>query len=110
MNKLTFFINKEVVYEYDKSTVTDEEQLTFLDKMDADMGVGIKIHGKLITSPDNEQRVRFVVMNLIKALQQENSAIITASFAYLVNRRLELDQIHVNDGVEMINIEFINKS
>ena len=84
MNKLTFFINKEVLYGHDRD-ITFEQQLEFLDKMDKDMERGIKIQGEFTIHPDLQQRTTFVVMNLIKALQQDNDAVITVSCAYLLN-------------------------
>ena len=50
------------------------------------MDSGIKLHGELLVKPDTRQRATFVVMNLIKALQQGNEAAISASCAYLVSR------------------------
>jgi len=108
METLSIFINEQVVYEYDRDTHMDEQKLVFLDNMDADMERGIKIQGELITSPDKQQRAKFVVMNLIKALQQENNAIISASCAYLVNRHPTLLEVHANDHDDSVKIEFID--
>ena len=71
---------------------------------------GIKIRGELITQPDSQQRATFVVMNLIKALQQDNDAVVVASCAYLVNRDPALVEVHANDSNNSINIELINES
>lgn len=99
MNKyLTIFINDQSIFEYDCEKSIDDKQRAFLEKMDSDMGRGIKIHGALIAEPDNEHRAKFVAMNLIKALQQDNEAIIAVSCAYLANRRPELIEIRANDG------------
>jgi len=42
------------------------------------MQQGIKIKGELIEQPDSEQSMTFIIMNLVKALQQENNASISA--------------------------------
>ena len=102
---MKFYINNEVVYECDSDIALEQQQLDFLDQMDRDMDKGIKIHGELIKSPDLEQRTTFVVMNFIKALQQDNDAVISASCAYLVNRDPALQEIHANDDANKINIE-----
>ena len=86
-----------------------DEQLKFLDKMDGDMSHGIKIKGELISQPDSEQRAIFVVMNLIKALRQDNEAIISASSANLANRYPSLIEVRANDGDKTISIEFVNE-
>lgn len=109
MKKLTVFVNEQVVYEYNRDITFEEQQLMFLDKMDNDMEAGIKLRGELISHPDSHQRATFVVMNLIKALQQDNAAIIDASCAYLVNRHPELVEVHANDDENSINIELIDE-
>lgn len=94
--------------EYDKETVLDAKQLEFLDRMDQDMERGIRIHGELIKNPDNEQRVRFVSMNLVKALQQDNHAIVIASCAYLSERRPALMEVHANDHEHGVKFDFVD--
>jgi hypothetical protein len=107
MKTLSVFINDQLVYEYDKDKSFDDRQQAFLDKMDSDMNRGLKIQGELITTPDSQQRAKFVAMILIKALQQEKDAIISASCAYLVNRQPSLIEIRVNDHENTVNIELI---
>ena len=48
-------------------------------------------------------------MNLIKALQQGNEAVITASCVYLVNRHPALTEVHVNDHDNTVKIELIEE-
>jgi hypothetical protein len=107
MKKLTVFINNENVHEFDREISLIDEQLAFLEKMDSDMDKGIKVNGELLANPDKQQRGTFVVMNLIKALQQENDAIITASGTYLINRFPELLEVHANDYGKTVKIELI---
>ena len=109
MNKLTVLINNEIVFDYDRELTIEDHQLAFLDKMDSDMDNGIKIHGELLASPDSQQRATFVVMNLIKALQQDNDAVKTASCAYLVNRFPQLIEVHANDHDNTVKIDLIEQ-
>ena len=109
MKKLTIFANDQVAHECDKEIRFEEGQLAFLDKMDSDMNRGIKIQGKLITNPDSKQRATFVAMNLIKALQQDNQAIVHASCAYLINRLPKLVEVHANDQGSAVNIELVEE-
>ena len=109
MSDLQVFINNEVVFEFDRNFSVGDEQLAFLDKMDADMDKGIKIYGELLKNPDSQQRATFVTMNLIRALKQDNDAIITASCAYLLNRNPDLIEVHANDHEQSIKIEFITE-
>lgn len=110
MDKLTVFVNDEIVFEFDRNITIDDAQLSFLDKMDSDMEKGIKIRGELLVKPDSEQRATFVVMNLIKALQQGNEAARYASCAYLVNRHPALSEVHANDAADAVKIEFVEDS
>jgi hypothetical protein len=48
-------------------------------------------------------------MNLIKALQQGNGAVISASCAYLVNRHPALIEVHANDHDRAVKIELIEE-
>ena len=110
MKKITIFVNNEAVYDFDREMPIEDEQLVFLDRMDSDMDKGIKIKGELVNKPDSEQRATFVSMNLIIALQQNNDAAMHASSAYLAHRNPTLIEIHVNDGEDAINVEFINEN
>ena len=107
MNILTVFINNEIVLEFDKSLTLEDMQLKFLDRMDADMDKGIKIRGELLKQPDSHQRIVFVAMNLIKALQQNHDAAKSVSCAYLVNRHPDLLEVHANDQSGAVDIDFV---
>lgn len=109
MNKLAVLVNNEVVFEFDRDTAFDEQQLAFLDRMDADMESGIKIQGELRVNPDSQQRATFIVMNLINALQQDNEASIMATCSYLVNRFPTLIEVHANDYENTVKIELIEE-
>lgn len=107
MNKLAIFVNNENVFEFNSGLTFEDQQLAFLDKMDTDMDSGIKIQRELLVNPDNQQRATFVVMNLIKALQQDNEAVLSASCAYLVNRHPALIEVRANDYNNALKIELI---
>ena len=107
MNNLTLFVNDQAVFECDREMAIDDDKQAFLDKMDSDMSRGIKIQGELLSDPDPQQRAKFIVMNLIKALKQDNEAVIKASSAYLVNRLPNLLEVRVNDVGSKIEIELV---
>lgn len=109
-NILTLFINDNAVFNCDRNDDIDEQKSHFLDTMDADMDKGIKIKGELITTPDADKKARFVVLNLIKSIQQENQATISASSAYLCNRYPNLLEVRVTDGDNEIIIEFVDET
>lgn len=107
MSKILLSVNGQASFDFDKDSELEEGQLVFLDKMDSDMDKGIKINGISYKAPDKNKRAEFVVLNLIKALQQNNQAVITASCAYIANRLPEVEEVHVNDMGSGISIEFI---
>jgi hypothetical protein len=107
MNSLSVFINEQLVYEYDRSTVLDDKQQAFLDQMDIDMGRGFRVSGEQILEPDRKQRATFVAMNLVRALKQDDDAKIAVSCAYLSNRLSNTIEVHAMDQGKRINIEFI---
>lgn len=110
MNTLTIEVNDQVVYEIDREQVLGDEQLAFLDSMDRSMDGGLKLHGELIQQPDRQQRATFVAMNLLKALQQENEAIVSASGAYLVNRCPSLAEVHARDEGDKVVVELVEET
>ena len=64
----------------------------------------------MIFEPDLRQRARFVAMNLIKAMQQENISSITASCTYLVNRLPGLIEMHASDQDSGVKIDFVEEN
>lgn len=109
MKTLTILANDQVVYEFDREQVLVAEQFEFLDNMDRSMDSGIKLYGELISQPDVRQRATFVAMNLLKALQQDNAAIASASGAYLVNRCPWLCEVHAKDEADRVVIELVEE-
>jgi hypothetical protein len=109
MKPLTIFVNDQVAFEYDKEAAVDDQKLAFFEKMDADMNRGIKIQGEFIADPNAKQRATFVAMNLIRALKQDNQAIILASCAYLANRLPALIEVHVRDSGNTVNVELVEE-
>ena len=109
MNKLSIFVNDQLAFEYDRSTVLDDKQLEFLVKMDQDMGRGFRIYGELIAEPEIKQKATFVSMNLLKALQQDDQAKLAVSCAYLATRLPHVVEMHARDQANRIKIEFVEE-
>lgn len=107
MNKLDIVVNDRLVYECDRSTRLDDQQLEFLDKMDQDMDRGFRIHGETISQPDMKQKATFVAMNLLKALKQEDQAKTAVACAYIRQRLPGVIEVHARDLGDRIHIEFV---
>ena len=107
MKILYISINDETAYEYDCSQALDASQQAFLDKMDRDMEKGIRLQGDLITHPDRQQRARFIALNLLKAVAQENHAVLSVSCAWLVSRLPDLNEVRFTKTGSSIDIELL---
>ena len=95
MKRIKIFVGEEEVFDFDSESFLSDEQLTYLDKMDIDMSNGIKLNGELIESPDGQTRTKFIVLNLVKALGQDNQAIISSSCAYISHRNPALREVKI---------------
>ena len=73
-NKLRVSLNHVDVIEYDRNRRLPGHQRQFLDKMDADMAQGFELAGEFIPAPDAMQRAKFVAMQLIMAVQNQEEA------------------------------------
>ena len=109
MDFLNIIINDQLAFEYDRSTLLDDKQLAFIEQMNRDMNRGIRMYGDLITEPDSKQKARFVAMNLLKGLQQEDNARIEVCCAYLISRLPHVVEMHARDLDGRVNIEFIEE-
>lgn len=107
---LTLFVNNQSVFEYDRDTHLDDDQRAFLARMDRDMDRGVKMNGVLYEQPTARQRLTFVAMNLLRALQQDNDAKIAVACAYLSQRSPALLEVHANDHDNGIMIELLNEN
>ena len=106
MGGFTVYINDSVVHEYVPGEDLSAAQLAYLDKMDGDMARGIRIQGELIPLPDLSQRARFVALKLVKALQQDNDAVIAVTCAWLSIRMPLLSELRISDVGEHIEVCF----
>ena len=103
-NKLVVLINGQPMIEYDRSVRLPGHQRQFLDKMDLDMDLGIKLGDRDIDEPDTNARAQFIGMHLVMAVLDDNESKISAMCAWLATRLPELKQVKAvtrNDDIEM---------
>lgn len=104
---LEIILNGDSVIQYSRNTRLPGKQREFLDIMDIDMDQGIKLDGKVINSPNNQQRSHYVALELIHAMKSNNQRMITALCAYLASRLPTLQQIRANEEGEAISLELV---
>jgi len=90
---LTILIDNQSELEFDRSRVLPDQQLVYLDRMDAQMDAGLQLGNDQVEQPDTLQRAQFVAVHLIEALQQGNEALVAASCAWLAQRLPDLTQV-----------------
>lgn len=100
-------MNGEAKVEYDRQKPLPGIQRRFLDKMDADMNLGLTLNGERIAEPDLTQRAQFVALHLVHALKSDDDERIAALCAYLANRLPELHQIAIQEHGEEVAIDLV---
>ena len=90
---MVVLFNGEALFEYDRTKPLAENQRQYLDRMDQQMDAGIKLGTESIENPDQQQRAQFVAFTLVRAIQQDNEAVIAAMNSYLAVRYPDLKQV-----------------
>jgi len=108
MSILVAVVNGESEIEYDRSKPLAEQQLSYLQKMDEKMDMGIPSGQGNIFAPDQEQKAQFVADQLMLAIKTDDEQLISASMAYLATRLPELKQVasKEKDGQQQITLVY----
>jgi len=107
MSKLVVVFNGQSVIEYDRNRRLPGQQREYLDRMDDDMAAGIDLNGEPIMNPDSQQRAKFVAMQLIHAVINDNDPMIAAMSAYLAIRLPALQQVKAEEHGEHFSLELV---
>jgi hypothetical protein len=105
---LTVVLNGESRLRYDRNRVLSGRQSEYLERMDERMNAGIEMDGSHVPMPDNQQRVRFVAMQLVQALIRDDEPRTAAMAGYLASRLPDLLQVRVrlDEGEAEIDLVF----
>jgi len=106
-NIMAVLINGIAQLEYDRDKALTDYQLTYLDKMDKKMDAGINIDGEMIESPELNQRVQFVVANMLTAMKSDNEGVTSSLCTYLATRLPDLKQIQISEENEEVTINMV---
>ena len=104
---LKVIYNNEILLEYDQATRLPGKRRQFLDMMDRDMNEGFIIGGDLVEYPSQNQRAKYVAMNLIDGLCRKDKGLVSATSAYLGNRQPNLKEINATECNDEISMELI---
>ena len=92
-DSMVVLFNGEALFEYDRTKPLPENQRQYLDRMDQQMEEGLTLGSESIKNPDQQQRAQFVAFTLVRAIQQDNEAVIAAMNSYLAVRYPDLKQV-----------------
>ena len=106
-NIMAVLINGIAQLEYDRDKALTDYQLTYLDMMDKKMAGGINIDGEMIKSPELNQRVQFVVANMLTAMKSDNEGVTSSLCTYLAIRLPDLKQIQISEEGEAMTINMV---
>ena len=106
-NLMAVIIDDVVQLEYDRKKPLPQQQLAFLDKMDAELSIEISIGGNRIKNPDIYQKAQFVAINLVGALKESNESLAAAMCAFLANRVPGLKQVKASSQGEQMTIDLV---
>ena len=106
MSILVAVVNGDSEIEYDRNIPLAEQQLSYLEKMDEKMDMGIPSGQGNIFAPDQQQKAQFVADQLMMAIKTDDESLISASMAYLATRLPELKQVasKEKDGQQQITL------
>lgn len=102
---LEIVMNQQIILQYARNNRLPGKQRQFLDKMDYDMDAGFSLAGRHYARPDARQRAKYVAMQLVHGIYNNDQGMINAMCAYLVNRLPHLVQICINEDGEDVTID-----
>lgn len=92
-DNLTVVLDGMSRLEYGRDKRPSRPQRQCLDRLDRDMDSGISRGGRRIEPPNGLQRAQFVALQLLRAVQDGNAAMASATCAYPVNCIPDVKQV-----------------
>lgn len=103
--ELVIYRNGAMAYAFDKREGLARMQFAYVQRMDADMDRGINLDGERILSPDQTQRMRFVIGQLLEAVSINDSRAISMLCRWLAQHVPTLDVIRIEDDGDDYRVE-----
>lgn len=97
--------NDETLIDFDKREASARMQFAYVQKMDTHMDQGIQLHGEKIADPDPQQRMQYVIGELLRALNLNDSRAAAMMCRYLAHRAPDLDRIEIVDTGEAFDVK-----
>lgn len=102
--ELTISMNGETLHSFNKKKGLARMQFAYVQRMDQNMDKGIHVGDEVIANPDRQQRVEFVIGQLLEALRVNDTRDVDMMCRYLAHRMPELDGVHITDEGETFEV------
>ena len=106
-NMMAVLLNGVAQLEYDRDKPLTDYQRTYLEKMDGKMDDGIEVDGVLIKNPDENDKARFVVANLLNAMKSDNAGLTSALCTYIADGMPDLKQLLIDENDGEVSVDFV---
>lgn len=97
-DELVIYRNEAEMYCFDKRDGLARMQFAYVQRLDADMDRGIELDGARVLSPDLAQRTRFVIGQLVEAVNINDSRMIGLLCRWLAQHVPALDAVRIEDS------------
>jgi len=105
--EIEVIVNDQVLLKFERKPRLAGKQRQFLDNMDDDMNQGIDLAGEPCAKPTDFQKVQYVAMQLMQALDAENESMVAICCAYLGVREPGLNAIKTVMHGDEIRMELV---
>lgn len=92
-------------YRFDKRDGLARMQFAYVQRLDADMDRGIELDGERVLCPDLPQRTRFVIGQLLHAVNSNDSRTLGLLCRWLAQHVPALDAIRIADSGDEVDVE-----
>ncbi len=99
-------INKQTVYECNETRFPARLR-RHLDEIDLKIEDGIQLGENFVKTPDSFQKLQYISMLLLNALDQEDTNLVNLMSAYLVTRYSELEEIRATSSGDFYSFSLI---
>lgn len=104
---LVILLNGTPMLEYDRGQALSDRQRESLQRMEEKLDQGILLGERFVTRPERQQRVEYMVANLVAALLEGKDVAAAASCAYLAMALPELKQVRALEKEGNVAIELV---
>lgn len=96
MGMLAIVVNDQLMLEYDRDVVLDDNKQKYIDSLDVKFDQGIELEGEALSNPTLQQRAQFISLSMMEGIMYKDDKMASASLAWLALRLPDLKQVVAN--------------